>query len=247
MLNWRIHCIHVGTMELDKSFFVYRKHMGQDIAAPIFMWLLVRSGGDPILVDTGGCDPATAATLHFPLTRTPDQEPAAALQKYGFQPPDIKLVVNTHLHWDHCYNNALFRGARIMVQRAELEYARHPLPPHLASYEVGVPGHEPPFADIPFEVIDGDRELAPGVHLMAAPGHTPGSQVVMVETREGIYCIASDNIPLYDNWAPLATPYWPDGYFCDLFVYYRSLEKIAGLADHVLPGHDPSLVGKSFG
>src|SRR3972149_878825 len=60
----------------------------------------------------------------------PEQRPLAALARLGIRPEDIDIVINTHLHWDHCYNNHLFPRATIYAQRAELQYAIAPLPLH---------------------------------------------------------------------------------------------------------------------
>jgi len=71
----------------------------------------------------------------------------------GFDVAAIDVVVSTHLHFDHCGGNHLFAGTPIYVQRQELDDAR-----------------------------SKDDYLLPGLRLVPAPGHTPGSQVVVVET-----------------------------------------------------------------
>lgn len=70
---------------------------------------LLRRGSCRVLVDTG---------LSL-------QEDALleALHAHGLEPPDIDVVVNTHLHVDHCGNNALFRRAAILVSKAEFDWA----------------------------------------------------------------------------------------------------------------------------
>jgi N-acyl homoserine lactone hydrolase len=94
------------------------------------------------------------------------------------------MVVNTHLHFDHCGGNHLFAGKPIYVQRRELEDAR-------TQPEYSIPG----WVDAPgvnYVEVEGDHELVPGIRLVATPGHTPGSQVILVETTDGAVGIVGD-------------------------------------------------------
>jgi N-acyl homoserine lactone hydrolase len=86
----------------------------------------------------------------------------------------IDMVVNTHLHGDHCGGNHLFAGKPIYVQRHELDDARS-----RDDYTIGEWLDAPGVHYVP---VDGELELLPGVRLLPAPGHTRGSQVVVVET-----------------------------------------------------------------
>ena len=96
----------------------------------------------------------------------------------------IDFVVNTHLHFDHCGGNRLFAGTPIYVQRRELEDARSE-----EDYTI------PEWVDAPgvgYVPVDGELEVLPGVRLVPAPGHTPGSQVIVVETDERPIVIVGD-------------------------------------------------------
>ena len=86
----------------------------------------------------------------------------------------VDIVVNTHLHFDHCGGNHLFAGRPTYVQRRELEDARTVEGYTLREW-VDAPG-------VRYVPVDGELELLPGVRLVPAPGHTPGTQVVVVET-----------------------------------------------------------------
>src|SRR3982751_5725943 len=88
----------------------------------------------------------------------------------------IDIVVSTHLHFDHCGGNHLFAGKPIYVQRQELEDARGE--DYTIREWVDAPG-------VRYVPVDGEFELLPGVRLAPAPGHTPGTQVVVVETGGG--------------------------------------------------------------
>ncbi len=87
---------------------------------------------------------------------------------------DVDLIVNTHLHFDHCGGNHLFAGRPIYVQRQELEDARTEDEYTIREW-VDAPG-------VRYEPVDGELELLRGLRLLPAPGHTRGLQVVVVET-----------------------------------------------------------------
>jgi N-acyl homoserine lactone hydrolase len=96
------------------------------------------------------------------------------LNEQDFDLAGIDMVVNTHLHFDHCGGNRLFAGRPIYVQRRELDDARNQDDYTIREW-VDAPG-------VHYLPVDGELELLPGVRLVPAPGHTPGTQVVVVET-----------------------------------------------------------------
>jgi len=119
-----------------------------------------------VLVDTGMTE------LHPALA---DMDPRLRpLSEQDVDLDGIDLVVNTHLHADHCGGNRLFPGTPIYVQRRELDDART-LDDYTIRDWVDAPG-------VQYVPVDGELELLPGVRLVPAPGHTAGSQVVVVET-----------------------------------------------------------------
>src|SRR5881409_2152503 len=96
------------------------------------------------------------------------------LSEQAFDLAGVDVVVNTHLHFDHCGGNHLFAGRPIYVQRQELEDARTEDDYTIREW-VEAPG-------LRYEPVDGELELLPGLRLVPAPGHTRGLQVVVVET-----------------------------------------------------------------
>ena len=186
MDHWTIWPISVGTIgHVEKSNLTFGRNQGEKIDICSLMYLL-RGGQDLILVDTGMSDPDWATKYHHPSTRHPSQEPVEALARLGVSPEQISIVICTHLHWDHCFNNSLFKKARIIVQREEIQYALFPLPIHALYYEAFSLGMTPPWLnDIArFEIIDRDREIVPGISVIKLPSHTTGIQGVNVETKK---------------------------------------------------------------
>ncbi|MBX3088380.1 MAG: N-acyl homoserine lactonase family protein [Cryobacterium sp.] len=147
------------------------------VEMPIYVHVVDHPAGR-ILVDTG------LAELH-PLIE--DMQPIIEpLDQQGFDLDSVYIVVNTHLHFDHCGGNRLFPKARIFVQQQELDDARTQ-PDYTIPEWIDPPSHK-----LNYVPVDGDVELLPGVRLLSTPGHTRGSQVVAVETLDGEVIIAGD-------------------------------------------------------
>jgi glyoxylase-like metal-dependent hydrolase (beta-lactamase superfamily II) len=163
------------------------------------------------------------------------------LAQLGVKPEDIRILVNTHLHWDHCYNNDLFPNARVYVQQKEIQSALNPLPYHYQYYEAIQAGYTPGWlkSATQFEAIDGDYDMCDGIRLVTLPGHSPGFQGVLVNTTSGRYLIASDAIPFLANWEDreYGMPR-PSMIYTDLAAYYDSFRKMISITNYVLPGHD---------
>ncbi len=139
--------------------------LAEDARLPVYVHVIDHPAGR-ILVDTG------VTALHPAVA---DMEPRLRpLTEHDLDLASVDVVVNTHLHFDHCGGNHLFAGRPIYVQRLELEDARGPEEYTIREW-VDAPGVE-------YLVVDGEHELLPGVRLVPAPGHSRGMQVVVVET-----------------------------------------------------------------
>lgn len=129
-----------------------------------------------VLVDTG------LTQLHPAVA---DMEPRLyPLDQQDLDIRSVDIVVNTHLHFDHCGGNHLFAGKPIYVQRQELEDARTENDYTISEW-VDPPGTQ-------YVSVDGELLLLPGLRLLPAPGHTRGSQIVVIEGEERPTIIAGD-------------------------------------------------------
>ena len=109
----------------------------------------------------------------------------AALAAHGHDVNEVRLIVNSHLHFDHCGNNSRFPGVPIYVQAAEYQATRTP---HYTVPEwVDFDGAE-------YAVIDGDVLVAEGVRVVSTPGHSPGHQSVVFDTADGGVVLAGQAI-----------------------------------------------------
>src|SRR5581483_12385935 len=151
---------------------------------------------------------------------------------FGVEPDDIDVVVNTCLHFDHIGNNTRFRNARFYIQARELPYGLDP-PPWAQFYYPEFAYNIEEVRDR-LEVLDGDRLITEGVRVVRLGGHTPGTQVVLVETDEGRVCLPGDMIPFYKN----LELNWPTGAFFNLTELIEGYQWMHDNADLILPHHD---------
>jgi glyoxylase-like metal-dependent hydrolase (beta-lactamase superfamily II) len=201
---------------------------------------LILGSGVPILVDTGTLSEQSASERqHRVLHRPANMDPVRVLEPFGLTAGDIGIVVNTHLHWDHCSGNDRFPGARILVQRAEVAHAIDPLAEHRRFYDK-ISGITPAWlaAWDRVQAVDGDLRIAPGVTLIALPGHSPGSQGVLVETANGRFLIAGDNVNTYHDWINRQPP----RVIVSEEAWNQSVRRIEMLECEVIPSHDLELV-----
>ena len=139
---------------------------------PVHGFVVTHPGG-AALVDTGVGGPEQLLSDW----RVVNRSAAEALAGLDMTPGDITMVINTHLHFDHCGQNAVFRHAAFCVQRAELDRARRESPDLADWFD---------FMGARFELLDDDTEVLPGLAVIASPGHTVGHQCVVVESAAGV-------------------------------------------------------------
>lgn len=240
-LSLSIRALGTGTIVgLRKPTITHNRGWGMTHDSPVLMFVI--DGADtPVIVDTGPPDPDRVWRYHrYRFEQKSDEEPSLVLSRAGVDPASVRTVINTHLHWDHCSNNHLFPNARFLVQNAELEYAANPVQWHCASFE-HLPGVEAPWEKVRdrLELVEGDADILPGVSLVALPGHTPGSQGVLVDTAKGRYLIAGDCVDTYENWeGDDEVTHFPSGYITNIIDYEASFKKIESLECEVIPSHD---------
>ena len=176
-----------------------------------------------------------------------------ALAALGHDPEDIKWVINTHLPFDHAGGNTSLAGlsfprAQYVVQRRELEFARHTNERTAASYLA----HN--FQSVPFQLIDGETEILPGIRAIPTPGHVPYHQSILVESGGEKACFVADLVPTS---AHLPLP-WIMGYDLEPLVTLETRRRIYQRAEAegwlLVFEHDPTVVsgrlgrdGKGFG
>ncbi len=206
---FQLHAISDGSFLLDggQMFAIvpkvlWEKRIPADPLNRIRMGLtclLVQTGRHNILVETGigdNFDAKFSSIYGVDHSRSlPDE-----LRKLRLEPEDIDIVINTHLHFDHCGWNVrrndgklvpTFPRARYFVQRGEWEDAHHPTERNRASYLE----HFFAAAETQTELLDGDAEIVPGVRVEVTAGHTRCMQSVRVESEGDTAYYPSDLVP----------------------------------------------------
>jgi glyoxylase-like metal-dependent hydrolase (beta-lactamase superfamily II) len=203
--------------------------------------LLVEHESELVLIDTGVGNKENAKfhDIYGIENQSPERDAPgrtaleAGIMAAGFQPDDVTLVINTHLHFDHAGGNTYrtaegevrpsFPNARYVVQRGEMEYATHANERTSASYFP--PNWDSIIAAGRFELIEGDLEIVPGIRVRRTPGHTPHHQSVVLESGGETACFLGDVVPTTHH---LSLP-WIMGYDVEPLVTLES--KRALLAD----------------
>lgn len=215
---------------------VSRRHLTDVTPSPDLAWtrptfpvyaVLIEHPHGPVLIDTGvGLGNEFIDKLYSPVHHDLD----AALANHGLVVDDIATVITSHLHFDHCGQNDRFAHAQVLVQRAEAEAAREPF---YTVQEWAFP------AEVELTEIDGDHRVAPGIEIIATPGHTVGHQSVLIDDGKGqrtiACCQGSWNSESFE-----AADSGDDGW--DRAVGSRSVKRLHSLnPTSVLFSHDPTV------
>ena len=193
-----IAVLHDGTVWVDAGGpfglvprKLYEGHImptSENLIPMVLNCLLVRSQGKTILIDTGlGNKLSEDAALQWRLEREAGGliENLASL---GVAPDDVDIVINTHLHADHCAGNTrlidgeaqpAFPRAEYWVQRMEWAEASHPDARTRGTYFEQ--NYSPLLAQGRLRLLHGDTKVTDGVHCVVTPGHTRGHQSVLLQ------------------------------------------------------------------
>jgi glyoxylase-like metal-dependent hydrolase (beta-lactamase superfamily II) len=158
--------------------------------------LLIISEGKRILVDTGFGRKVPAKQSRQLALQRREGDLLDALQRLGYGPQDIDIVINTHLHSDHCGGNTIDHGdgpepafpkAEYWIQRVEWAEARYPNERTRKTY---LPENFQPLGSAgQLRLLHGDTRVTSEVRCIVSRGHSPGHQSVIIESdgNTGIY------------------------------------------------------------
>jgi glyoxylase-like metal-dependent hydrolase (beta-lactamase superfamily II) len=161
--------------------------------------LLVRTGDRNILIETGIGNKLSERMIRF------YGQPAELLDNMsagGISPDDIDIVINTHLHFDHCGWNTIrtndrivptFPKAKYYVQEGEWQHACRQFERDRISYITD--NYDPLINTGQMELLRGDREIIPGISVRVFRGHTAHMQAVIIAGSGRKACYISDLIP----------------------------------------------------
>jgi glyoxylase-like metal-dependent hydrolase (beta-lactamase superfamily II) len=174
--------------------------------------LLVRTGEHNVLIDTG-----IGSKLSEKRRAIYDHDPRLlkSFAEAGVSPDEIDIVINTHLHFDHCGWNTYYKDGKAVptfsratyyVQEGELQHAHEQHERDRVSYMTD--NYDPLDASGQMRLVRGDTNVAPGISVKVYPGHTRDLQAVIVRSGGRVACYPSDLVPDTNHLEPM----WVLGY-----------------------------------
>jgi glyoxylase-like metal-dependent hydrolase (beta-lactamase superfamily II) len=270
MGDWIIKPLVYGTIEVKKEQLTTGLDVGMPLTVP-YLGFYLTDGSNKLILDTGinakyivdgkawAGSPAEGGETHV----------LKSLDEIGVKPEDIDIVLYSHLHNDHAGNCHLFPKAVHVFQDDEWKELLDPLPSMRIRGDFDQ-SLIPQLNELECQKVVGDTEYLDGLTLIQTPGHTAGSMCVLANTREGVYNLAGDTIhvlpiafpemteiTLMDGTTVSVTPapkHWgpavPSSLVYDHYAWFRSIYRIKSMLREpkfLIPGHEPSVVGKTYG
>ena len=168
-MTYTVHRLHHASVKLSGK---YNPPSFEDARINVYGYLVL-SSKIAIVIDTGvGWGNEYIDSVFEPDRNSIEDQ----LSSFGLSVDDIAYVVNSHLHFDHCGNNRIFPGAKIVIQAEEVVAAAS------KNYTVN---DWFSYDSARLHVVSGDTEIVNGVQVISTPGHTPGHQSVYVAADEG--------------------------------------------------------------
>jgi len=201
-----------------------------------YIWA-VKGRNETLVVDSGVAPP-----LAQEMGLQGYVNPVHVLKGIGIEASQVQKVVITHIHFDHVNGMGLFPKATFYVQEKEFNFwMKDPVakkPPFLL---LSAPDRNADLAKLEgterLVLIKGDQTILPGIELLLAPGHTPGLQVVAVNTAKGTAIVGSDCAHIFRNYEEEI----PSTFITDMVAWMKTYEKLKSKvsSNHLLfPGHD---------
>jgi glyoxylase-like metal-dependent hydrolase (beta-lactamase superfamily II) len=235
---YEVYALKYGERDTTACQFFYREASHAPITLHYFVWLIL-GGPQPVLVDTGFLeDDAHERGIRGYLS------PAAVVARAGVRPADIPLALITHLHYDHWAGHSLFPNAEFWIQRDEVAFWTGPFGRSPAFRQSANVGALAGLVTLNYanrvRIVDGDREVLPGIHVHRVGGHTAGLQIVTVATARGPVVLTSDASHFYRN-VETRQPVQIITNLPEMLAGFETIHALAGPQRLVVAGHDPEV------
>ena len=201
----------------------------------------IRGGGETIVVDCG-VHPEVAKQRNLAAYVSP----AEVLKRIDIDAAKVKHLILTHIHFDHVSGIQLFPRANIYLQEKEFNFwIKDPIAkkaPFLFLTDAAANRYlAKQEGKKRLHLIRGDKKILPGIELLLAPGHTPGLQVIAVNTAKGTAIVGSDLAHMGSSYQTD----FPSSIITDMITWMKSYDKVrprASSPDLLFPGHDLALL-----
>lgn len=240
MNNYKLEYVKTG-MILGRCDSLYQGgDQNSFLKSPVTIYFIRTNKGILLIDSSFDMNDIEELKMSDSVTRAlPDEEPMHALKKAGINSDDVTKIIMTHLHVDHAGYFDHFPNAKIYIHKKELSWIME-LPGWVQGYSKSTLTKVNKAINQIVPINAECIEIEPGIEVMYVGGHSPGSTVVFVHTKNGKVCLCSDNCFLYKN----IEEELPIGLAINLMENVIFLKKLKGLADIFIPGHDPILYKK---
>jgi glyoxylase-like metal-dependent hydrolase (beta-lactamase superfamily II) len=239
--SYQVYALSPGGRTVDWSTRLYMAPAGATTTSAYFLWLLRGPEGD-LLVDTG-FTPRLANAKGLPFADLRLRTRDALLETAGVRERDVATVILTHLHWDHFDLEGFLPNATFWVQQREVEFwegfggqdgwTRRFLSDCFAEDLAALQSNGR------LKIVDGAVEIAPGVRAEWVGGHSPGMQIVIVDSARGPFVIGNDALTTYRNLREWAPPAIHLNSIQECLGAMARIRELAGGDEHrICPGHD---------
>ncbi len=238
---YEVYALKYAERDTTACQFFYREPSHGPITLHYFVWLIL-GGPHPILVDTGFLDDDARArgVRHY-------VSPAAMVERAGVKPADVPIALITHLHYDHWAGHSQFPAAEYWIQRDEVAFWTGPFGRSPAFRQSANPDALARLVTLNYadrvRMIDGDREVLPGIKVHRVGGHTAGLQIVTVQTARGTVVLTSDAAHFYRN-VEKRQPVQIITNLPEMLAAFETIEALAGAERLIVAGHDPQVADR---
>ena len=238
---YEVYALKYGERDTTACQFFYREPSHEPITLHFYVWLIL-GGPHPVLVDAG-CredDAAQRGIRNY-------VSPATMVQRAGVRPGDIPTVLISHLHWDHWAGHSLFPSAEFWIQRDEVAFWTGPVVRFELYRQLANATALGELVTLNYggriRLIEGERQVFPGLRVHWVGGHTAGLQIVSVETGRGRVVLTSDASHFFRN----VERRWPTQIITNLpqmLAAFDTIDALAGPERLIVAGHDPEVANR---
>jgi N-acyl homoserine lactone hydrolase len=247
----KLHMFQSGTLKCHVENIKMNQGLGEEYEIPV-PWFLIEHPRGLVVIDGGNAaecaeDPekhwGATTQVYWPVMQ-PEQACVPAIKAAGFDPSDVRYVLNSHLHLDHTGALGMidqFPNAEVIVTRTEYEYAH--APDWFAEGAYIKADYQKP--GVPWALLeeteDGYDVFGDGtIRCWRSPGHAPGHQSFEIKlANSGTFLLTVDAAYTTDHWEEKALP----GFLASAVDAVRSVRKLHHIARRsdatVVTGHDP--------
>jgi len=235
---YEVYALKYGERDTTKCQFFYREGSHDKLTLHYFVWLIL-GGPHPVLVDTGFLeDDAQARHIRDYVS------PAKVVERVGIKPSDIPVTLISHLHYDHWAGHSLFPKSEFWIQKDEVAFWTGPFgstPAFRGSANVNaLAGLVTLNYANRIRIVEGEREVLPGLRVHRVGGHTAGLQIVTVNTARGPVVLTSDASHFYHN-VETRQPVQIITSLPEMLDAFDTIDELAGKDGLVVAGHDPAV------